>query len=182
VNLTFFIRKFLNLIKISAKKRKRKALPEEVMDDPEEPTNSPVAVTENLNKEISKNTARSKKRAKHVEIQKTLKDKFVEKRRDDIDQYLHAWKQDRSEWKFQKVKQIFIEKQIYNAVEITDDLWPITLEYLAGSREATKEGLLKEAQKLIGQFDDSEENKDASNTVDEKKYKRARDIMQTLQC
>jgi hypothetical protein len=42
VNLSFFIRKFLNLIKISAKKRTRKALPEDVSNTQEETITPPV--------------------------------------------------------------------------------------------------------------------------------------------
>jgi nitrate reductase assembly molybdenum cofactor insertion protein NarJ len=138
-------------------------------------TNSPLAVTEKLHSDRTSNTLRSKKRIKHEELQKTLKDKFDTKRRDEVLQYLTAWKSDKAQWKFQKVKQMFIEKQIFNSEEIPDEIWPTALEYLSGSRDASKQALLKAARDMTEQLGAKEDGKKDA------KYKRARKIVKTLE-
>ncbi|KAI8575911.1 hypothetical protein K450DRAFT_259356 [Umbelopsis ramanniana AG] len=44
--------------------------------------------------------------------------------------YLRTWKSDRSEWKFQKVRQIWLLANMYDEVKISDEDFAILLEYV----------------------------------------------------
>lgn len=48
--------------------------------------------------------------------------------------YLKLWNENRSEWKYEKLRQIFIQKHIYDDKMISDEQSEIAIEYLASTK------------------------------------------------
>lgn len=70
---------------------------------------------------------RQKKRQKQAQV-------VVQRKDDDIEKtigYLTKWKENRSEWKFEKLRQICVQKNILNEKVIPDEHFDLAIEYLA---------------------------------------------------
>ncbi|KAG0232311.1 hypothetical protein BGW42_008277 [Actinomortierella wolfii] len=76
-------------------------------------------------------------------------------------QYLVEWKKFRSVWKFQKLRQVWLLKHMYDDKELPDTHWPIFLEYIKDLKGAARTATIEEAQKIVDAPDesDSEEEK-----------------------
>lgn len=73
---------------------------------------------------------RQKKRMKNVQVQAQRKDD------DNVRTiaYLTKWQENRSEWKFEKLRQITIQKNILNEKIISDEQFEVALAYLATTK------------------------------------------------
>ncbi|KAL1506058.1 hypothetical protein ABEB36_005489 [Hypothenemus hampei] len=122
-----------------------------------------------------KESNRALKRKKHA--------KFLEEKKLKIDielqqktlNYLSKWKHSRSEWKFEKLKQIWLQQNLLDNTKIPDQFWDTVVEYFCGSKGHSRQIILDDAVKVI----ESEENSDSD--LHQTKLKRAKDIVQRLQ-
>lgn len=104
--------------------------------------------------------------------------------------YLSQWKHDKQNWKFMKVKQVWLFKNKFNPAMVPDASWPQLLEYFESAQGNIRNMLLEDANKIIKQLDEWSEsqNKETNETEeieisrpDDNVYKRARDLIQCLQ-
>uniref|UniRef100_A0A0K8W913 Uncharacterized protein C7orf50 n=1 Tax=Bactrocera latifrons TaxID=174628 RepID=A0A0K8W913_BACLA len=136
---------------------------------------------ENLNAIV---TVRQKKKQKHKQRLELQKDQTESKERYRNEEYLRKWKNSRSEWKFEKLRQISIQQTVFDDDKIGTEMWPIALEYLSGSKGAAKAQIIKLAEQCIEALDKqcgeeiSEEEQKA--IYDSSKYQRARDLLQSF--
>lgn len=132
--------------------------------------------------ESAHESKRSKKRKKYNEkIEKSINIRADKKFLDDITAYLTTWETDKDSWKFQKVKQMFIQNNVFNDAIIVDDIWHTTLSYLGSSRGKAKELLKENAQKVIEKVDGEFEKNQDKELLNQKSYIRARELLQMLE-
>lgn len=132
--------------------------------------------------ESAHESKRSKKRKKHHEkIEKSINIRADKKFHDEIITYLTTWKSDKDSWKFQKVKQMFIQNNVFNEKIIVDDIWHTTLDYLSSSQGKSKEVLKENAKKVIEKVDADYEKSQDKELLNQKSYTRARELLQMLE-
>ncbi|XP_063700765.1 uncharacterized protein C7orf50 homolog [Culicoides brevitarsis] len=132
--------------------------------------------------ETTHESKRSKKRKKYNEkIEKSTNIRADKKFLDEIAAYLTKWETDKDSWKFQKVKQMFIQNNVFNDKIISDDIWHTTLSYLGSSRGKAKELLKENAQKVIEKVDADFESSQNKELLQQKTYTRARELLQMLE-
>lgn len=109
--------------------------------------------------------------------------------------YLSQWKHDKQNWKFMKVKQVWLQKNKFSSHLIPDASWPTLLEYFESAKGNVRNILLEDANKVIKQMDDWTESQAVKGKKDdelddeetetpkpnETSYKRARDLIQCLE-
>lgn len=125
---------------------------------------------------INVETVREKKRKTHKKITEKTKETSTAKDTEAVKEYLNKWKTDRSSWKFEKKKQIFIQMNCFEPSKIHDDDWAVCLEYLDGSKGKSRETLVASAEKIISELD----SHDKQDEVAKVKYSRSRDLLQML--
>lgn len=76
---------------------------------------------------------RQKKRQKHAQLVVRSKDKEVEK----TIAYLTKWDINRTEWKYEKLRQIYIQKNIFDDGTIPEEHSDAAIRYLATSKVST---------------------------------------------
>lgn len=144
---------------------------------------------------------RQKKKQKKLLTLVKSKDKEVEK----TIAYLSKWDSDRDEWKYEKLRQIFLQKHVLDEKVIDDEHSELAIKYLATSkvRWATsanderstepltvsfvseqghaRKVLLDAAEASIKSIEDklSDENRD--ELLNSSAYRRARELMQSMQ-
>lgn len=91
--------------------------------------------------------------------------------------YVSKWKHARNEWKFEKLRQIWLMDNLLDQISIPDDIFPIVLEYFEGCKGMAREQLLKKGMDVIKTIEENEENKDKIESV---AYQRARKLLQAL--
>ncbi|XP_039430235.1 uncharacterized protein C7orf50 homolog isoform X2 [Culex pipiens pallens] len=126
---------------------------------------------------LNKKTKRAKKREKHAKNQEAKQEKSKDRDRQEVQQYLEAWRDDREKWKFQKLKQIYIQENVFDETRLGTEVWPIALEYLSGTKGSGKEALVKQAQTVIREID--QQAKDGEDQ-EGSRYQRARELLQYL--
>ncbi|KAJ3658676.1 hypothetical protein Zmor_010401 [Zophobas morio] len=87
--------------------------------------------------------------------------------------YLSKWKHSRSEWKFEKLRQIWLQQSMYDSSKVPQEFWETLVEYFSHSKGKVRDSILKDAVKII-----EAENSEEETQV---KVERARDIIQNLQ-
>lgn len=120
---------------------------------------------------------REKKRKKHKELLETKRVKSEENMQKQCLNYLSKWKHAHNTWKFEKLKQIWLQKHIFDEVKIPSDFWNVALDYFISSKGKTRNTLLQESLKIV-------EDVDSKDKIPEElklKYNRAREIVQNLQ-
>ncbi|XP_063286477.1 uncharacterized protein C7orf50 homolog [Pelobates fuscus] len=91
-------------------------------------------------------------------------------------QYLKSWSEKRKDWKFQKTRQIWLLQNMYDQEKISDDYFPILLEYLEGLKGSARDTTVKQAEDLMKEYDKSE----AKAEADVQKMSRIREVLQLL--
>ncbi|KAL5018847.1 hypothetical protein ScPMuIL_004569 [Solemya velum] len=134
-----------------------------------------ASITEDMNEEQAlldakkKKKEKKKKKAEEKKNKKELDEK-KESAKTPALEYLKQWKSDRKNWKFQKVRQVWVLQHMYDDAQITDDNFEIVLEYLEGLKGQSKDMTVKKAEEMLP--DDIDE--------DDVRYKRARQVIQLL--
>lgn len=122
---------------------------------------------------------RSLKRKKHAQLLEEKKMKGELKMQQSVLNYLSKWKHARCEWKFEKLKQIWLQQNLFVIDKLPEEFWSTIVEYLNGSKGATRKIILKEALKIIEKEDKAEGENDDNNY--QTTLRRARDVVQTLE-
>ncbi|KAI4488603.1 hypothetical protein M0802_011419 [Mischocyttarus mexicanus] len=92
--------------------------------------------------------------------------------------YVKKWKYSRSEWKFEKKKQIWLMDNLLDDALIPDEVFPIVLEYFEGCKGMAREQLLKKGMGVVRIAEENIKNK--TETTESVAYKRARLLLQAL--
>ncbi|EFA02103.1 uncharacterized protein C7orf50 homolog [Tribolium castaneum] len=132
-------------------------------------------ITEPTNPDEGKKTEsiRALKRKKYAKLLEDKKNKTELALQEKALNYLSKWKHSRDEWKFEKLRQIWLQHNMYDEVKVPPEFWQTLVEYFSNSKGKSREVLLKEAVAII-----EGENDENQGTC---KLERARDIIQNLQ-
>ncbi|XP_034110527.1 uncharacterized protein C7orf50 homolog isoform X1 [Drosophila albomicans] len=129
-------------------------------------------------------TVRQKKKQKHLKRLEEQKDQNADKESKRNEEYLKKWKDNRKEWKFEKLRQISIQQTAFDEQKVSEELWPIALEYLASSKGAAKTMLTKLADDVIQELDKKceqlEDEAERKIIVESSRYQRARNLLQNF--
>ncbi|KAJ2944252.1 hypothetical protein O0L34_g18235 [Tuta absoluta] len=156
-------------------------------------------VPESTGDKKGKKSIRQMKREKHAQRQAEAQAASKDQLKTQCLIYLSQWKHDKPNWKFMKVKQVWLFKNKFSPILVPDASWPLLLEYFESAQGNIHKLLLEDANKIIKQKDewleaqngkeekepDSDEEvaetPDGPKKPDETSYKRARDLIQCLQ-
>ncbi|XP_050461588.1 uncharacterized protein C7orf50 homolog isoform X2 [Cataglyphis hispanica] len=96
--------------------------------------------------------------------------------------YVSMWKHSRSEWKFEKLKQIWLMDNLLDKNSIPDAIFPLVLEYFEGCKGMAREVLLRKGMDIIRKAEEEKDDQEEiKNEITESTaYKRARQLLQTL--
>ncbi|TDG47169.1 hypothetical protein AWZ03_006434 [Drosophila navojoa] len=173
---------------IKEKRSKQIEEPEEDAVEDEELDDLPTAdLLEQAAKPENSNaivTVRQKKKQKHLQRLEEQKDQNADKESRRNEEYLRKWRDSRQDWKFEKLRQISIQQTAFNENKLSADIWPIALEYLAGSKGAAKATIIKLAEDAIQEMDKQceglSEEAERQKIVDSVRYQRARNLLQSF--
>lgn len=147
-----------------------------------EPTLEELKESEKPENNLAIVTGRQKKKQKREKHLVAQKDQSVEREKQRNEEYLKKWKNSRDEWKFEKLRQISIQQTMFEENKLNAEVWSIALEYLAGSKGAAKDKIVKIANDVIDGIDklceDVETEEERKQHFDSVKYQRARDLLQ----
>lgn len=87
------------------------------------------------------------------------------------------WKHAQNEWKFEKLRQIWLMDNLLDETCIPEDIFPTVLEYFEGCKGMAREQLLKKGMDFIRKVEENEEDIDEVESV---AYQRARKLLQAL--
>lgn len=93
-------------------------------------------------------------------------------------EYLMQWKNDRSNWKFKKIYQLWLIKNTYDPLKISKAHFDILVEYLQTIKGKSRTIILQSANTVVSEFSSSNEGQQELNSSQEIKYQRARTIIQ----
>ncbi|KAK9891551.1 hypothetical protein WA026_015513 [Henosepilachna vigintioctopunctata] len=145
--------------------------------DPEDTENNVKDIEQS--EEIKKDTGSSlsKRAMKKMKYQQLLDGKKKEvdlKLKKSAFEYLSNWKHNKINWKFEKLKQIWLLQNLYDSSKIEESIWSIVVEYFSHSKGKVHKTILDEAIKIV-----EKEGTEVDNG--EIKLSRARDLIQNLQ-
>ncbi|EAT38788.1 AAEL009356-PA [Aedes aegypti] len=129
---------------------------------------------------LNKKTKRAKKREKHAKNVDEQKQKAKNREKEECRQYLQTWNDSREKWKFQKIKQVYIQKHVFDEDHLDGDMWPVVLEYLSGTKGPGRENLTKRAEEVIRELDRQAKDSGDDSLLEGSKYQRARELLQHL--
>uniref|UniRef100_A0A182PDN5 WKF domain-containing protein n=1 Tax=Anopheles epiroticus TaxID=199890 RepID=A0A182PDN5_9DIPT len=181
------------------KLKKKKAIKRSAQPEPQEEDNaeseravpSKVSKTDKSNlimagttiDQVADINLKSKKRNKRQEHEARVQEKQqkVDKKvRKEMRQYLQTWNDNRDQWKFNKRRQIFIQDNAFVVENIDDEVWPIALAYLSGTKGSSRDVLLKKAKTIIREGDSAASGNGDETLQASSKYERARELLQNL--
>lgn len=126
-----------------------------------------------------KESIRSQKRKKHTKLLEDKKIKVELELQQKALNYISLWKHNRLEWKFEKLRQVWLQQNLFDASKIPSDFWDTTVQYFSGAKGQSRQTVLDQAIKYI-----EDEEKSLEKSADEDyqiRVKRARDIVQNLE-
>lgn len=88
------------------------------------------------------------------------------------------WKHSRSEWKFEKLKQIWLMDNLLDENSIPDTIFSLVLEYFEGCKGTARKVLVQKGMDVIKKAENDEEIK--NDIIESTAYKRARQLLQVL--
>lgn len=154
----------------------------EACEDFHEPTLEELKESEKPENNLAIVTGRQKKKQKHQKLLEAQKDQTATKEKQRNAEYLQKWKHSRDNWKFEKLRQISIQQTLFEQDKLSNDVWSIALEYLAGSKGAAKDKIVKLANDAIEEEDKRAEQQETEEErqliLNSVKYQRARDLLQ----
>ncbi|XP_023013086.2 uncharacterized protein [Leptinotarsa decemlineata] len=132
-----------------------------------------------LEVDLKKDSKRSQKKLKHEKLLAEKKLKAEVATQESVLNYLSKWKHCRQEWKFEKLKQIWLSQNMLDCSKIPNEFWETVVEYFTSSKGFIRKLVLRDALKVI---EDEEKLEDDNVSEDQRtKIQRARDIVQNLQ-
>lgn len=153
----------------------------DVLDENEirEPSKEELEESMKPENQIAIETIRQKKLKSHSKNIDNWKLNFsVAELRRNVE-YLNKWKEDRDSWKFEKLRQISIQKCVFDEEKLPETIWETVIAYLGGCKGGARDELIEKSEEIIKSLDQQPETEfDSKNKI---KYKRARDMLQILQ-
>uniref|UniRef100_A0A182K162 WKF domain-containing protein n=1 Tax=Anopheles christyi TaxID=43041 RepID=A0A182K162_9DIPT len=119
-------------------------------------------------------------KVKHEAIAKKLQVKTKGKEQEEIQKYLECWTNNREQWKFNKMIQVFIQHHVLDEAVINAEMWPMALSYLSGTKGSGKDILVANAKSIIKEVDSAVEGNGDETLQASSKYERARELLQSL--
>ncbi|CAG9766308.1 unnamed protein product [Ceutorhynchus assimilis] len=164
--------------KSKKKKTKNEADSQTPMDtgDNNNPDEEEEEVSKQTNKEEKKESNRSIKKRKHAKILEEKKVQIELELQQKALNYLSKWKHSKSEWKFEKLRQIWLQQNLFDSSKVPDEFWDTVVQYFNGAQGQSRQTVFDEALKFIE--NSSEEKTDEEYQI---KLKRARDVVQNLE-
>ncbi|PSN56986.1 hypothetical protein C0J52_04244 [Blattella germanica] len=141
-----------------------------------------------------KMTKLEKKKKKKKKSHKNKNNQISNKKDDDKDKcidYLKKWQKDKNNWKFEKLKQIWLLKHMFDSENVPDSIFPILVEYISGSRGQARNMVEEKTMNVIKLMErrtelsekglsEEEIAAELPENVTEIAYERARLILQSL--
>ncbi|CAH1273174.1 C7orf50 [Branchiostoma lanceolatum] len=164
-------------------------LPQKVeMETPGEDTGEEQEEQEQLSPEEARKMERKMKKLRKKEAKKSaLPQEPVkeEEKKESVAHlgsvYLQTWKSDRPSWVFRKVRQVWLLRNMYNTDKVSDEDFPILLEYLTGLQGKGRETTVAEAEKLLQAQEHKEgEEEGTGETLSGGQLERVRQVLQVL--
>lgn len=93
-------------------------------------------------------------------------------------EYLMQWKNDRTNWKFKKIYQLWLINYTYDPLKVSKEHFGTLVEYLQTIEGQSRSIILQRANTIISEFSSSNEGQQELNSSQEVKYQRARTIIQ----
>uniref|UniRef100_A0A1B0DGC8 Uncharacterized protein n=1 Tax=Phlebotomus papatasi TaxID=29031 RepID=A0A1B0DGC8_PHLPP len=169
------------------KEEREKNLPDEPQSDEEgasetrEPTEEEIQESKKPENQLNVETVRGKKRKFTQKNAEQSKEKLKNLEKESAVTYLKRWKNEKNRWKFEKLKQIFIQNNALNEDKFDEEMWPIVLEYLEKSKGASRKFVIDTAEKVIQEVDQAiEEDSQKTALLKGSRYLRARELLQIL--
>uniref|UniRef100_A0A8C6PL75 Zmp:0000000624 n=1 Tax=Nothobranchius furzeri TaxID=105023 RepID=A0A8C6PL75_NOTFU len=89
--------------------------------------------------------------------------------------YLTCWAENRSAWKFQKIRQTWLLQHMFDSEKVSDEKFPVLLQYLEGLCGGSKDTTVQKALSLV-----EESGKAPDDAVVQQRAHRAREVIQLL--
>ncbi|XP_018356744.1 PREDICTED: uncharacterized protein C7orf50 homolog [Trachymyrmex septentrionalis] len=175
-----------NIVQSNQKKRKRRLKSNEVSNDAttDIETSKSVLSSKEVSDENVKTAKNPSKRQLKKEKAVQAAVKKMESRRSHAMQkalnYVSLWKHSRNKWKFEKLKQIWLMDNLLDENSISDNLFPIVLEYFEGCKGMAREVLLRKGMEIIRKVEAETDEDNKNEIMMSTTYKRARQLLQTL--
>ncbi|EGI58158.1 PREDICTED: uncharacterized protein C7orf50 homolog [Acromyrmex echinatior] len=174
-----------NIVQSNQKKKKRLKLNEVSNDATTDiETSKSVLSSKEVSDENVKTAKNPSKRQLKKEKAVQVAVKKMESRRSHAMQkalnYVSLWKHSRNEWKFEKLKQIWLMDNLLDDNSISDNLFPIVLEYFEGCKGMAREVLLRKGMEIIRKAEAEADEDNKNEIMMSTTYKRARQLLQTL--
>lgn len=151
-------------------------------DEPHDPSSNELVLATQPENTPNIDTTRQKKRAKHQKVVETAKVDSAQREEQRNLDYLRKWKTNKDEWKFEKLRQISIQNQLFREKEaIDDEFWELAIEYMSGTKGAGREVIIKKAEEIINEIDNRISGEKNAELVKLRSYNRARELLQLLQ-
>ncbi|XP_015511456.1 cholesin [Neodiprion pinetum] len=95
--------------------------------------------------------------------------------------YISKWKHAKSDWKFEKLRQIWLMDHLLDHNSVPDSIFPIALEYFEGCKGMARQQLVKKMMQVVKKVEEQvASNKDETEATATSEYLRARQILQAL--
>ncbi|XP_012215585.1 uncharacterized protein C7orf50 homolog isoform X2 [Linepithema humile] len=167
-------------------KRKRKSIVQETesLSEKLEEANN-VTIDEDTAKDANEKTSK-KPSKRQLKKEKAIQREAQKKETNKINamqkalNYVSMWKHSRSEWKFEKLRQIWLMDNLLDENSISDIIFPVVLEYFEGCKGMAREVLLRKGMEVIRKAEEEENEENKNEIMESIAYKRARQLLQTL--
>ncbi|CAH1793780.1 unnamed protein product [Owenia fusiformis] len=97
-------------------------------------------------------------------------------------QYLKEWKTNKEKWSFQKVRQVWLLKHMYDVEKIPDEDFEILLSYLEGLKGKAREVTIQNAEELLNDDDSDSTDDDGGGEEAQSKTKPKGQKLSDKQC
>ncbi|XP_031631869.1 uncharacterized protein C7orf50 [Contarinia nasturtii] len=119
---------------------------------------------------------RQKKKQKQQQNIVRNKDKEIEK----TISYLVKWDTSRDEWKYEKLRQIFIQKNVFDEKVIDTEHCDVAIKYLATSKGHSRAMIIESAEAIIKEIETKITDENQEELTSSARYERARQILQSM--
>lgn len=149
-------------------------------EEDQQPTEEQLKESEKPENQPDIETVRQKKKKSHQKNVVSQKESSENKEVVKNQEYLTRWKNDKEQWKFEKLRQISIQNCCLDQSKMSDDVWEIAVEYLSGTKGAAKTKLCEMAESTIEKLDEEIQKTNDKSLISSSSYKRARELLQNL--
>lgn len=118
---------------------------------------------------------RQKKREKYEQLKTELKQKGETITQERALNYLSRWKHNKEEWKFEKLRQVWLQNHMFDSSAVPDTFFQTVVDYFGGSKGKIRQAVIDDCTKIIDAFEAEAEEK-----KDDAKFERARNLLQHL--